>query len=256
MSDSLKNKITSDLEKAKAEGQVRSERIREIVRDAIEQASAELKEGSTEIRSVVKSAVATVIDNFQEKGGEIKEEVTASLEGAIEAISRTRRQAIAKNQTEVKQLQAQIDSEEQELQAEIDGVLADVQETEQESQSAVKEAVESAIDTLKDTEEMALMRKRYAQLQTQIAILKANLSARYGERYEEVKHHLDDAQKWYEQAQPQAEVVAEQVKQKRSEFEEKLGKAGTALAKKEREVKQLLRELWKSITDTEVSDKK
>jgi len=35
------------------------------------------------------------------------------------------------------------------------------------------------------------MKKRYAQLQAQTAILRANLAARYG-RYEEVKKHLDE----------------------------------------------------------------
>jgi hypothetical protein len=93
------------------------------------------------------------------------------------------------------------------------------------------------------------MKKRYAQLQAQLSVLQANLSARYGERYDEVKKHLDDAKTWYERSQPKAEAAAEQVKQKRIEVEHKLGEAGAALARREQRVKQLLKELWHSITE-------
>lgn len=249
MNNPLKTQITEELQKAKEEGKVRSERIREIVKSAVSQATSELKEGSGEIRLIIKDAVSTVIDNLKEKGEELKEEVTASIEGAIEGFSSSRRQSIAKTQAEVKQLQAQIDNEENELQTQIDKALIDIEATGQEASPSIKTSIEAAINSLKDTEEAALMRKRYAQLQTQLAVLQANLAARYGERGEEVKKHLDDAKTWYERAHIQAESTAEQVKDKRAEFEIKIGEAGTALAKNEKRVKQLLQELWKAVTD-------
>lgn len=254
MADSIKEQVTADIEKAKEEGKLRSERVKEIVKAAVSQAVGEFKEGSVEIRTIAKDAVSAVIENLKERGGEIKEEVTASIEGAIEAISSARRQSIAKTQDEVKKLQAQIDAEETELQTQLDTVLMDIEETGKDTSSETKASIESAINTIKDSEEVSLLRKRYAQLQTQLAIIQANLSARYGERYEEVKTYLDDAKTWYERAQPKAEVVAEQVKEKRTNFETKLGEAGTALAKKEQRVRQLLKELWQSVT--EVSDEK
>lgn len=250
MSNPLKTQITTDIQKAKEEGKLRSERIREIVQSAVANATSELKEGSSEIRLIVKDAVSTVIENLKEKGGEIKEEITASLEGAIEGISSSRRQSLAKTKAEVKQLQAQIDSEEHELQDQIDQALTDLEDTGMDTHPSLKTSMESAIKALKDSEEVALMRKRYAQLQTQLEILQANLAARYGERDEEIKKHLDDAKTWYDRAQPQAEVVADQVKQKRTEFETKLGEAGAAVARKEQRVKQLLKELWQSITES------
>ncbi|MBE9124788.1 MULTISPECIES: histidine kinase [unclassified Coleofasciculus] len=254
MADSIKNQVTADIQKAKEEGQLRSERVKEIVNAAVSKAAAEFKEGSVEIRTIAKDAVSAVIENLKERGGEIKEEVTASIEGAIEAISSARRQSIAKTQDEVKKLQAQIDAEETELQTELDTVLMDIEETGKDTSAETKASIESAINTIKDSEEVFLLRKRYAQLQTQLAIIQANLSARYGERYGEVKKYLDDAKNWYEKTQPKAEVVADQVKQKRTDFETKLGEAGTALAKKEQRVRQLLKELWHSVT--EVSDEK
>jgi polyhydroxyalkanoate synthesis regulator phasin len=249
MPDSIKNQIQADLQKAKEEGKLRSDRIREIVQSAVAQAASELKEGSTEVRSLVKEAVSTVIENLKERGGEVKEEITASIEGAIQGVTSSRRKAIAKNQAEVAQLQAQIDDNEKELQKEIDDVLTDIEETGHDTQPGIKASIESAVSSLKDSEEVSLLQKRYAQLKTQLAVLQANLAARYGERYEDVKNHLDDAKTWYDRTQPQAEVVAEQVKQKRAEFESKLGEAGAALARREQRVKQLLKELWQTVTD-------
>ncbi len=249
MSDSIKTRINADIQKAKEEGKLRSERVKEIVKIAVAQAISEFKEGSNEIRSIVKDAVAAVVENLKETGGEVKEEVTASLEGAIEAMSHPKRQSIAKSQEELKKLQAQIEAEEIELQSQIDTVLSDIEETDKDTKSTTKAAVESAIKSIKNSEEVALLQKRYAQLQTQLAIIKANLSARYGERYEEVKIHLDDAKTWYEQAHPKADELADKVNHKRIEFEHKLGEAGAALAKKEQRVRQLLRELWHSITE-------
>lgn len=250
MTTPLKTQITEDLQKAKEEGKVRSERIREIVQSAVSQASSEVKEGSGEIRFLIKEAVATVIENLKERGEELKEEITASIEGAIEGFSRSRRQSIAKTKSEVKQLQAQIDDEEIELQTQIDQALIDLEKTETDTSPRIKTSLEAALNSIKDSEEVGLMRKRYAQLQAQLAVLQANLAARYGERGDEVKKHLDDAKTWYERAQIQAEVTAEQVKGKSSEFDNKLGEAGAALAKKEQRVRQLLKELWQTVTES------
>jgi gas vesicle protein len=250
MSTPLKDQLKADLEKAKGEGKLRADRIREIVQSAVSQASAEAKEGSTEIRSLVKETLSIVIETLKERGGEIKEEVTASVEGVIKGISSSRRQSIAKTQEEVKQLQAQLDSEETELQVQIDNVLSDIEEAGKDTTPSIRTSLESAIDSLKDSEEVALMRKRYAQLQTQLAVLRANLAARYGEREDEVKIHLDDAKTWYDRAQIQAETTADTVKQKGAEFENKLGEAGAALARKEQRVRQLLKELWQTVTES------
>lgn len=249
MANATKSKITDDLQKAKEEGKLRAERIREIVKTAVSQTASEFKDGSTEIRLTVREAISTVIDSLKERGGELKEEIAASIEGAIEGITHAKRQSIAKTQSEIKQLQAQIDAEEHELQTQIDHTLADIQETGKDTPPNIKTSIESAINALQDSEEVSLMKKRYAQLQAQLAVLQANLSARYGERYDEVKKHLDDAKTWYERTQPQAEAAAEQVKQKRIEVEHKLGEAGAALARREQRVKELLKELWQAMTE-------
>lgn len=249
MPNPLKEQIKTDLEQAKEAGQLRAGRVREIVQAAVSQVASEFKEGSNDIRLIVKDAVSAVIENLQEKGGEIKEEVTASIEGAIEGISSSRRQSIAKNQAEVKQLQSKIDTEEDELQQEIERILSDIEDAGKDTSPSIKASIESAINALKDSEQVASMQKRYAQLQAQAAIVRANLAARYGGRYEEVKEHLDEAKSWYNRSRPQAEAVVEQAEHKRAKLEERIGDAGTALAQKERRIRHVLSELLQSAAE-------
>lgn len=247
--DSLKARITTDLNQAKEIGQLRSDRVREIVSSAVFQVASEFNSVSSDIRLVVKDAVSAVIENLQEKGGDIKEEITASIEGAIEGVSSWRRQSITKIQTEVNQLQDKIDTEEDELQQEIDRLLIDIEEAGKDRSPSIKASIESAVNTLKNSEEVALMKKRYAQLQAQAAILRANLAARYGGRYEEVKKYLDEAKTWYNQTRTQVEPIVDEAEQKRSQLEEKIGDAGTALAKRERRIRQILSELLQSAAE-------
>ncbi|MBE9179669.1 histidine kinase [Oculatella sp. LEGE 06141] len=250
MPNSVREQIKTDLNKAKDEGQLRSERIREIVRAAVMQSRAELREGSIELRSIIKEAIAAVVEAFQERGHEAKEDITASIEGAIEGMSQTRRESIAKIQTEIQTLQTQVDSEETALQTEIDGVLTDIETTGKGSSADVNATIEAAVESVKDSEEVALMRKRYAQLQAQLAILRANLSARYGEQYEDVTRHLDEAKTWYANARSRAEAEESTVLERRqTEFEQKIGEAGSAVARRERRVKQVLKELWHSASE-------
>ncbi len=249
MPNPIKEKITSDLKEAKEAGQLRAGRIREIVQESVSQVATELKLGSGDLRSIVQDAISAVIESFQEKGGELKEEVTASVEGAIEGISSLRRQSIAKTQTEVKQLQAKLDTEEDELQQEIESLLSDIEKASQDNPPKVKDCIESAINAVKNSEQVGLLQKRYAQLQAQLAIVRANLAARYGGRYEEVKEHLDEAKNWYSQTRPQAEAVVDQAEQKREQLEERIGEAGASLAKGETRIRQILSELLQSAAE-------
>ncbi len=243
--EQIREQIKAELQEAKATGQLRTGRIREIVQSALSQVRTELKAGSSDIRQIAKDTIFTVSESLQEKGSGIKEGVTAAIEGFIEGYSNNKRQSIAKNQAEVKQLQAKIDTEEDELQQEIDRLLVDVEEAGQESSPKLKDSVESAINAFKNSEEFALLKKRYAQVQAQAAILRANLAARYGGRYEEIKEHLDEAKNWYNRTGTRAEAEVEQAEIKRSRLEEMLREAGEAIAKKERQIRSILSDLLK-----------
>jgi len=251
MTNNIKEQIRTDLEKVKSTGQLRTEQIREIVRNAITQVSDEFKAGSSEISTLVKDAVLTVIEAFKDKGGEMKEEVTASIEGAMAAVTSQRHEKVIAARSELKLLQEKLDREEDELQQEIDVILAEVvDEPNKNGQDSVSQtAIKSAIASMQNSEEVTLLKKRYAQLQTQIAIIKANLAARYGGRDHDVQHYLDEAKNWYGQIRPQAETVATQIQDKHSLVEHKLGEAGVAIAQREKKLKQNLRELLLTTTD-------
>ena len=75
------------------------------------------------------------------------------------------------------------------------------------------------------------------------------MAARYGGRYDEVKKYLDEAKTWYNQTRTQVEPIVGEAEQKRSQLEEKIGDAGTALAKGERRIRQILSELLQSAAE-------
>ena len=249
MSESPKDKIVDSLQQAKQAGELKTEKIRDIVRTAMTEAVSEVKEGRTEISVLVKEAISAVVEMLQDRKGAIQEEVTASVEGAIEGISNARRAAITNTQSEIQTLQVKVENEEEQLQQQIEGVLDDLQSKTQNESANVKEAINSAVDSVKNSEEVALLQKRYAQLKAQLAIVQANLAGRYGESYSNVSQYLDEAKTWYEKAKNDPEVFTGRIEEKQQEFERKLGETGSAVAKRERQVKQLLKELWKSIAE-------
>jgi hypothetical protein len=248
MSNSDENRILLALKQAKQQGQLRVEKIREIVRNAVMQTIAEEKEGRKEISSLMQDAVSATIEVFQEKGGEIKEEITASIEGAIEGIESIKGQRNCQDRLKIQELESKIDAARSELQQEINGALVHLKQTQTGRSEKVKLSVEAAINNVLNSEEVALLQKRYAQLKAQLAIVQATLTAKYGGSFEDIKHHLDDTKNWYEKAKKDPEVFTNTVDKQRIEFENKLGEAGVAIAQKEQQIKQVLQELWKSMT--------
>ena len=174
MNESRKDKIITNLQQAKQAGQLKTENIRDIVKTAISEVASEVKEGRAEISNLVQDAIAAVVETFQDKKEAIQEGVNASIEGAIEGISEVRRKGIDRTQSEIKTLEAKVVTEEEQLQKEIDGILEDLQTNSSDKSTQVKEAIIAAIHTIENSEEVALLQKRYAQLKAQLAILLMN----------------------------------------------------------------------------------
>lgn len=244
MSDSRKQRIIADLQQAKETGALKTEKIREIIKKAVVEAVSEVKDGRSEVVGLIQDAIAAVTETVKETGGEVKEEVTASIQGAIDGISEAKRQKITQTQSEITTLEAQVVESETELQQEIDQALAEVKTQSDTQPDKVKEAIAEALINIGNSEEFALLQKHYARLKAQTAVLQANLANRYGEQYEEVGKYLEDAKVWYGKAKEDPEVFTEPAKRKKAKFEEKLGETGSAVARKEKQIKQLLLELW------------
>ena len=249
MKESRKDKIISNLQQAKQTGQLKTESIKDIIKKAVAEAASEVKEGRTEITSLIQDAIAAVTEIYQDKKGEIKEEISASIEGAVEGINSVRREQISNTQSQIQTLEVKAEREKQELNQEIGEALKELQVESKNNPEQIKTAIADAIRNLENSEEVALLQKRYAQLKAQLAIVQANLASRYGEDPGNINLYLDDAKAWYEKAKANPEVFTGKIEAKQQEFEQKLGETGSAIAKKERQVKQLLKELWKSVSE-------
>lgn len=252
MSNSVKERITTDLQQVKEKGTVRAERIREIVKTAVSEAMIEFKEGSGEIRQIVRDAVSAVIENLKEQDRDrpqAQEEVNASIEGAIEGVSNSTYEKIAQTQSEIERLQTQIDRQQETLESEVDSALVAIEETEKESSPNFKELIEAVVAAFKERH-FAQLQEQYIKLKEQLAKLDATLANRYGDRYEEVKQRLENAKNWYETTKAKTEAgEPNPVEQKRADFDAKAEQAGAAAAKMERVVKEKVKTFFQSNPD-------
>ena len=242
MANHLQEQITVALDKVKEKGKNRTDKIKDIIQNAISESSTEIKSGSAEMRSIAQEAIAIVIETYKDKGEAVKEEITASIEGIVNAVH-------IKKREEIKQLQDQVHDHEEVLSQEIEVILDDIQESSKHQTPDISLAIDSALTRIKNSEEISLLQKRYAQLKSQLALVQANLTERYGGQSEEIKKYLDEAKEWYEKAKESPEKVTDQLTEKQKEFEEKIGNIGTSAAQKEKEIQGILHDLWHTLAD-------
>jgi hypothetical protein len=242
MANHLQEQITVALDKVKEKGKNRTDKIKDIIQTAISESSTEMKSGSEEMRSIAQEAIAIVIETYKDKGEAVKEEITAAMEGIVNALN-------IKKREEIKQLQDKVHDHEEVLSQEIEVILDDIKESSKQQAPDVSSAIDSALTSIKNSEEISLLQKRYAQLKSQLAIVQANLTERYGGQSEEIKKYLDEAKAWYEKAKESPEKVTNQLTEKQKKFEEKIGNVGTSVARKEKEVQGILQDLWQALAD-------
>jgi hypothetical protein len=243
MSEPIKQRINTNLEKVKGTGKLRVENIREIVRDAVAQAIAELKEGSGEIGLIIKDAVSTMLADLRVREQHDPEEITASIEGAIEGGTHQRQQEIAQQRAKLHELQAQIDARQKRLDREIGEVLTDLETDNHED--SIKSALSTAVYNVRESQESGLLQQQYLKLKSQLESLDEKLLTQYGDRYIEVKHKWENAKTWYDKTKTESEASGTvPLHQKQSEIEHNFGELGKVVAQKEGEVKERLQELW------------
>lgn len=247
MSNSVKERISTDLKKARAEGGLRAERIRDIVKHAVSEAIDEIKAGSSEIRLIVKDAITTAIEHTDPKTNDAQEQVSASIEGAIEGVHDSKREVITAAQAAISEMQAQLVEEEQQLESEIDGALVAVETSQEQTSTDFRSLINSAIRNIRERKGFAFLEQQYIRLREQLEILDDRLAERYGDNYAQVKQRLEttrsNAQTWYDQNRSRVEAgEPNPVERKQVEFEHKFSQAGTTIAHKEREIKQRVKE--------------
>ncbi|GBO51529.1 hypothetical protein APA_493 [Pseudanabaena sp. lw0831] len=248
MPNPVKEKITTNLTKAKGEGKIRAEHIREIVKDAVGQTVAELREGSGEIGLIVKDAISTIIADLKGSGKDTTEKITASIEGAIEGSTYHRQQALNQRRAKLLEIQTQLDWQQEQLDRESSEILIDIKDSE--SNNLIDDdsaAINLAVDTVQEHQESGILQEQYLKLKAQLANLDIKLAIRYGDRYNEIKQQWENAKTWYGKQKTEAEASdTTPLQQKVTDIETNIGELGTAAARKEQEVKQHLQDLWES----------
>lgn len=247
MSNLVKEKITTNLDKAKSQGKIRAENIREIVKDAVAQAIAELKEGSNEIGLIVRDAISTVIADLKSdlKGGEKEksESITASIEGAIAGSTHQRQQAIADRRERLLAIQIQLDQQQEELDRESSAIMMDIKSVELPDTNP--EEISIAVDTYQERQELSVLQEQYFNLKSQMVGIDEKLTSRYGDRYQEIKQQWEKVKIWYDQKKVESETSGViPLQQKQVEMEETIGGFGSVVARKEEQIKQNLKGIW------------
>lgn len=253
MSNLVKDKIKINLDRAKSQGKIRAEHIREIVKDAVVQTVAELKEGSGEIGLIVKDAISTVIADLKVdlksdlKGSdkENSEKITASIEGAIAGSTYQRQQAIAERRERLLAIQTQLDEQQEELDRESSAIMMDIKAVELTDPNS--EEIHLAVNTYQEHHELGVLQEQYIKLKAQLAVLDEKLADRYGDRYQEIKQQWEKAKTWYDQKKVEAKASGViPLQQKQAEIDENLGELGSVVARKEEQIKQGLKAIWES----------
>lgn len=247
MATDIKERIATDLQKAKQEGGLRSDRIREIVKIAVSEALGEVKVGSGEIGTIAKDAIAAVIDLVKERGQEAKAEMAASVEGVVDGIRESRQTAIAQTQSQMDQLQTDLDAHTQQLEADVDGALVAIETEARQSNSDVKTILTKIVGTIRESKQFAVVQEQYAKLRSQLAVLDERLAEKYGDRYDQVKHQLEkyweNAKVWYEKNRTEVESgKSDPVEKTQVGLGEKFAQAGSFVAKKEQEIKAKIKD--------------
>ncbi len=243
MSNLVKEKITTNLDKAKSQGKIRAEHIREIVKDAVSQTVAELKEGSDEIGLIVRDAISTVIADLKGGRDEKSENITASIEGAIAGSTHQRQQAIADRRERLLAIQTQLDHQQEELDRESSAIMMDIKAVELSDTNP--EEISLAVNTYQERQELGILQEQYVNLKSQLSGLDEKLMSRYGDRYQEIKLQWEKVKTWYDQKKIESEASGViPLQQKQSEIEETMGAFGSAVARKEEQIKQNLKEIW------------
>ncbi|WP_448602162.1 hypothetical protein [Thermoleptolyngbya sp.] len=249
MTNSVKERIQEDLQKAKSEGSLRAERIRDIVKAAVSEAMAEVSQGTGELKAIATDALTAAFAVVRDRAATRTEDMAASVEGVVEGIGESHREAIAQTQVQIDDLQQTLDQADRQLEDEITTALAtvDLPEAEAATKTSFKVLIDLVVNAVKEREVFNIFQQRYDHLKQQLAELDVRLQERYGDRYDEVKRQLETAQAWYASAQAEGKTLGNEAKHfKQVEIEEKAASLGKTIAQKEAEIKAQLREIVNS----------
>ena len=142
----------------------------------------------------LKAKIALEIDKAPEKAREALTEAEGYLADAMASASEWSAGEIAKLQNEIRETKKALTGNVGEAKEKLDALIAETEERLQAYGTRIREG-----------EEVELLRKKYAQLEAQAALLKARLAAEKEATYDQAQAYLDEAKVWYARAKGRAE---------------------------------------------------
>ena len=183
----------------------------------------------------LKAKIALEIDKAPEKAKQALTEAEGYLADARASASEWSTQEIAKLQNEIRETRKALTGNAKEAKVKLDTLIAHTEERLQAYGTRVRES-----------EEMGLLRKRYAQLEAQASLLKARLATEKEATYEQAHYYLDEAKVWYARAKEEA---GKEVGQKIADIEKHIDETKVALKKKAKEARQGITDLLNRAAD-------
>ena len=204
-------------------------------------ATALKKETSTRIALVqaraaaLKARIALEIEQSPEKAEQALKDAQGYLAEAKASASKRTAEGIAQLELDAKAAKQAVTESVSEAK---DKTSALVVHTEEQLQAYGKQVTES--------EEVILLKKRYAELEAQAALLKAQLAASADATREQAQSYLVEAKVWYARAQSQAKETARLELQK---MQKRIDDTKVALKEGEKQASKKLSDLLKSAAE-------
>jgi len=250
--DALKKDVETAMNSVRKKGQQaasklvgladRSERVlNAAIAETQAKAAALKKETATRMAlaqakaAQLKAKIALEIDKSPEKAKQALCETERYLAEARAGASKRAALEIEKLQSQTQETRKALTDNAKEAKVKLDTLIAHTEERLQAYGARVRES-----------EEMGLLRKRYAQLEAQASLLKARLATEKEATYEQAHYYLDEAKVWYARAKCEAK---EGVDQRIAAIEKQIDDAKVTVKKKAKEARQGITDLLNRAAD-------
>ena len=185
--------------------------------------------------ALLKAKIALEIDKAPEKAKQALINAEKYLADAGASASKRAAQEIAKLQSQTRETRKAITDNVKEAKGKLDALI-----------SHTEERLQAYGTIVRESEEMGLLRKRYAQLEAHASLLKARLATEKEATYEQAHYYLDEAKVWYVRAKEEA---GKEVGQKIADIEKHIDETKVALKKKAKEARQGITDLLNRAAD-------
>ncbi len=217
----LANRSESALNTALAQAQAKNKELRDRVatRYALVQAKA----------AALKARVALEINESPEEAEQALKEAEKALQQATETASEAREMQISKLQAQTKAAQKAISDDVSSAKTHLSKLV-----------TSTKSRIDSYDESIRESDEVKSLKKRYAQLEAQAALLKANLAMKMDDTEELATAYLDESKAWYNSLKLQ---TSQRWDKELSNMSERIDETKQALQEKDKEARTKLADL-------------